>query len=332
MTPPPSIPVIDLAGTFSADIRDRAAAAKKVRAASRELGMFYVTNHGVPTPLVDAHFDLARSFFGLELREKRAIDVSRSNCFRGYEAFGSQTIDAATPGDLKEGFIMGPDLAPDHPHVLARYPNTGTNLWPQRPAGFRRHMEAYVDAMNRLGRRLAGLLALSLELPADYFSVPLSDPLTYSQLLYYPALPAEGRENQLGAGAHVDWGMLTILLQDDVGGLEVYAHETVWQAATPVPDSFVIVLGEMIVRLTDGFYRSAKHRVKKNTSGRGRYAMPTFFDPAYDYRVTCVPTCRPVQGEPYYPPRTVAQHMQEMAHGTLSAQQRPPSARQITER
>ena len=323
-----SIPVIDLAETFSSDVRDCLAAAHDVLAASRAIGMFYVTNHGVPTPLIDAHFALARSFFALELGEKRAIDVSRSNCFRGYEAFGSQTIDAATPGDLKEGFIMGPDLAPDHPHVLARYPNTGTNLWPQRPAGFRSHMEAYVDAMNRLGRRLAGLLARSLELPADYFAAPLSDPLTYSQLLYYPSLPAEGRTNRLGAGAHVDWGMLTILLQDDVGGLEVYAGETAWLAAPPVPDSFVIILGEMILRLTDGFYRSAQHRVKKNTSGRGRYAMPTFFDPEYDYRVACTPTCKPARGEPRYPARTVAQHMQEMARETLSAAATPKHIRE----
>jgi isopenicillin N synthase-like dioxygenase len=256
-------------------------------------------------------------FFALELAEKRAIDVSRSNCFRGYEAFGTQTIDTAAPGDLK-GFIMGPDLAPDHPHVLAQYPNTGANLWPPRLPGFRRHMEAYVDAMNRLGRRLAGVLALSLDLPANYFAAALTNPLTYSQLLYYPSLPAQACGNRLGAGAHVDWGLLTILLQDDVGGLEIRAPDASWHAATPVPGTFVIILGEMILRLTNGLYRSAMHRVAKNTSGRSRYSMPTFFDPAYDYRVACVPSCRPAHGEPRYRACTVAEHMREMAHTTLS--------------
>lgn len=324
------MPVIDLAGTLSSDVRECARVAQDVRAASRQIGAFYVTNHGVGARLIDEHFDLARSFFALEPVEKRAIDVSRSNCFRGYEAFGSQTTDEATPGDLKEGFIMGPDLAPDHPHVLARYPNTGTNLWPRRPAGFRRHMEAHVDAMNRLGRHLAALLALSLGLPAAYFSLPLGEPLTYSQLLHYPSLPRAYGSNQLGAGAHVDWGMLTILLQDDVGGLEVHGPDTCWLAATPVPGSLVIILGEMMLRLTNGFYQSAKHRVSKNVSGHSRYSMPTFFDPAYDYNIACVSTCRPSQGGLRYPECSVAQHMQQMARRTLSAERGADSALSLT--
>ena len=321
---PLSIPVIDLAATFSPDVRDRLSVAREVRDAGRDLGLFFVANHGVPAALIESHFELARSFFALDLAEKRAIDVSRSNCFRGYEGFRTQTIDASAPGDLKEGFIMGPDLPPDHPHVLARYPNTGTNLWPPKPADLRSRMEAYVEAMNRLGRRLAGVFALSLGLSEDYFSAALSEPLTYSQLLCYPALPPEAGRERFGAGMHVDWGMLTILLQDEVGGLEVRTPDQRWHAAPPVPNTFVIILGEMMLRLTSGFYRSATHRVAKNTSGRPRYSMPTFFDPAYDQRIACVPTCRPAQGEPRYPSCTVAEHMLAMARETLSsANERP---------
>ncbi len=315
---PLTVPVIDIDATFSADPNDRLAAAHAVRDAGRDVGMFCVANHGVPAALIAAHFELAQAFFALDATEKRAIDVSRSNCFRGYEAFGTQTIDAAAPGDLKEGFIMGPDLAPDHPHVLARFPNTGTNLWPVRPPGFRDHMERYVTAMNRLGRHLAGLLALSLGLSETYFADALAEPLTYSQLLYYPPLPVASGAHRFGAGAHVDWGLLTMLLQDDVGGLEVRGRDGRWHAAPPVPDTFVIILGEMALRLTDGLYRSAPHRVAKNISGRGRYSMPTFFDPPYDYRVACVPTCRPAQGEPRYSHCTVAEHMLEMARQPLS--------------
>jgi isopenicillin N synthase-like dioxygenase len=317
---PLSIPIIDLAGTF--DVRGgpgRAAAARAVGAAARETGVFRVANHGVPESLIAAHFELARCFFALDTAEKRAIDVGRSNCFRGYEAFGTQTIDAAAPGDLKEGFIMGPDLPADHPHVVARYPNTGTNLWPRRPAGFRRQMEAYVAAMNDLGRHVASILAASLGLPDDYFAAALAAPLTYSQLLHYPAVSAPA-ENRFGAGAHVDWGFLTLLLQDDVGGLEVQqAAERTWRAVPPVPGTFTIILGELILRLTNGVYRSATHRVVKNSSGRSRYSMPTFFDPPYDHRVACVPTCLPT-GEPAaYPACTVAEHMLAMARATLSA-------------
>jgi isopenicillin N synthase-like dioxygenase len=164
--------------------------------------------------------------------------------------------------------------------------------------------------MNRPGRHLAAMLALSLGLPADYFAAPLSQPLTYSQLLFYPSEPSDYGQNRLGAGAHVDWECSPSCCR-----------------TTPQPGSFVIILGEMILRLTDGLYRSAKHRVSKNTSGCSRYSMPTFFDPANDYHVACVPTCHPRDGEPRYPPRSVAQHMQEMARRTLSEENRPSDSR-----
>ena len=311
LTAPFAVPVIDLAA-------GRDAVARDIRAASCSTGVFFARNHGISSALIAEHFEYARAFFALPLDEKREIEVGRSNAFRGYEPFGTQTIDEAAPGDLKEGFIMGPDLAPDHPHVRARFPNTGTNLWPARPAGFRAQMETYVHAMCTLGRQLAGLLALSLTLPEDYFAPLLREPLLYSQLFHYPSVSAARPAQRFGAGAHLDWGMLTILLQDDVGGLDVRAHDTSWHAAQPVPGTFVIILGEMMVRLTDGFYRSAMHRVRRNDSGRSRYSMPTFFDPGYDERVTCVPTCTPADGEPRYPARTVAEHVREMARQPLS--------------
>lgn len=305
MTPAnPTIPILDLGDD---------AVASRFGSVARACGIFHLVGHGVPRTAIDAHFELARAFFALDDAEKRAIDVRRSNCFRGYEPFGSQTIAAETPGDGKEGFIMGPDLAPDHPHVLAKYPNTGTNLWPARPAGFEAQMRAWVAHMNELARRLARVLARSLDLDAAYFDRALAEPLTYSQLFHYPPQPADAARARLGAGAHVDWGMLTILLQDDVGGLEVLGDDGRWRAAPPVPDAFVVILGEMIPRLTDGRYRSATHRVAANRSGRSRYSMPTFVDPDYDYRVECVPTCRPATGRPRFAPCTVSEHMIAMA-------------------
>jgi isopenicillin N synthase-like dioxygenase len=309
-----TVPVIDLAGTFSAGER-RSIVAAEVAAAGRTTGMFFITGHAVPDALIARHFAYARAFFALDLAEKRAIDVGRSNAFRGYEAIGTQTIDRDAPGDLKEGFIMGPDLAADHPHVVARYPNTGTNLWPRRPAGLREHMQTYVHAMNALGTHLAALLALSLDLPETSFAQMLAEPLTYTQLLHYPSVPPSAGRTAFGAGAHVDWGFLTILLQDDVGGFEVRAPDGRWQAVAPVPGSFAIILGELTVRLTNGRYRSAVHRVARNTAGRSRYAMPTFFDPGYDWPVAALASC----GEPRYPERTVAEHMREMARATLTA-------------
>jgi isopenicillin N synthase-like dioxygenase len=316
--PASTIPVIDLAAGSSANLGERRAVAAEVGAAARAGGIFYVRGHGVPASVVDAQFDLARAFFACDVTEKAAIDVARSNCFRGYEAFASQTIDAAMPGDLKEGFIMGPELAPTHPHVRAGYPNTGSNLWPERPPHFKSRMLAWVERMTALGRRLAALIALSLDLPDDYFAAALADPLVYAQLFHYPPQAASARVLQLGAGAHVDWGFITILAQDDVGGLEVRDAAGQWSAAPPIPGTFVIILGEMMLRLTNGRYRSATHRVAMNTSGRSRYSIPAFFDPNYDYRVACVPTCLPAYGEPRFGDASVAEHMLAMAHDRLS--------------
>lgn len=312
-----TVPVIDLAASFSADVRERKAVARDVGEAARTTGMFFARNSDIPAALVESHFAMARAFFALPFEEKCAIDVKRSNCFRGYEPFGTQTIDATAPGDLKEGFIMGPNLGAEHPHVVARYPNTGANLWPAHPAGFRAQMETWVVTMNALGRHVAGILALSLDLPEAYFADGLREPLTYSQLFHYPPV-SDDASPRIGAGAHVDWGMLTFLLQDDVGGLEVRVAGGTWIAAPPVAGTVVVILGEMMLRFTNGAYRSATHRVQKNTSGRSRYSMPTFFDPAYDYRVTCVPTQVPARGQALFPALTVAEHMREMARQPLS--------------
>jgi isopenicillin N synthase-like dioxygenase len=112
-------------------------------------------------------------------------------------------------------------------------------------------------------------------------------------------------------------------LQDDVGGLEVATADGRWEAAPPLAGSFVIILGEMVLRLTNGRYRSAVHRVARNTSGRARFSMPTFVDPGYDVWIACVPTCLPDSGQPRFPACTVANHMREMTHHLLSATDRP---------
>jgi isopenicillin N synthase-like dioxygenase len=310
-------PLLDLAGSFSIDGWERRAVADRFAAIARDAGLFYVTNHRVPQALIDAQFALARDFFALDRAEKLEIDVRGSNCFRGYEAFGTQTIDASAPGDRKEGFIMGPDLPPDHPHVIANYPNTGANRWPRRPAGFRSQMLAFVAHMNELGRHIARIFALSLDLAPSYFDDALADPLTYSQLFHYPPHSAKAITRSFGAGAHVDWGLFTILAQDDVGGLEVRAPDGTWHAAPPQPGTLAIILGELVVRLTNGRYRAAMHRVAANTSTRGRYSTATFIDPHYDYRAACVPTCLPPDGLPHSPAPTVAEHMIDMARSRL---------------
>ena len=314
--PADTIPVIDLAPSFSKDIDTRKAVAWEIHKTARDTGFFYICNHGVPADLVEGQLALAREFFALPLSEKVTLDARKSPCLRGYEAPGLQTLDDGSPPDLKEGFQIGCDLAPDHPHVLAGVPNCGANVWPNGRPEFRQRYEAYVDEMFRVGRHLMALLALSLDLPEDFFAEGLREPLFNSRLLRYGPQPEDAAFNQMGAGAHTDWGMITILLQDDIGGLEVENAAGEWIAAPPIPGTFVINLGEMVRILSNGLYHANMHRVLNNHSGRDRFSVPTFFDPSYFYEVSCARTLLEDGAEPKYPATTVGGHIADMYRKT----------------
>mgnify|MGYP003648594698 CR=1 FL=1 len=310
------IPVIDLAPSFNGDSSACKAVAWEIHKAARDTGFFYISGHGVPRALMDGQLELAREFFSLPLEEKLKVDARHSNCTRGYEAPGVQTLDDGSPPDLKEGFVIGCDLSDDHPYVRAGVPNCGQNQWPQNLPHFRERYEAYIAEMFRVGRHLMGLIAQSLDLPGDYFEDCLREPLFNGRLLKYGPQPVDAAFNQIGAGAHTDWGMITILLQDDVGGLEVQNAAGDWISAPPIPETFVINLGEMVRILTNGLYHSNMPRVRNNHSGRDRYSVPTFFDPDYFYTVRCAPTCMPENGKPDFREMTVGAHIAEMYRKT----------------
>jgi isopenicillin N synthase-like dioxygenase len=314
--PAESIPVIDLSGSFSSKLENRKAVAWEIHKACRDTGFFYVKNHGVPDELVSAQLDWTRRFFELPQEAKRAIDIKNSKCMRGFEGMALQTLDAGSPPDLKEGMMIGRELGPDHPWLKANVPHQGPNQWPDGIPGFREQMEAYLDRVVLLGKHLMRCIALSVDLPEDWFDGGLRDYMSTLRLLHYPPHPSNAAFNQLGAGAHTDWGSITLLLQDDCAGLEVQNAAGDWISATPIEGTFVVNLGDMVQRWTNDLYKSTMHRVLNNTSGRDRYSVPVFFNPDYFYRVECLPTCRSVTGEPKYAPCTVGEHIAEMFRRT----------------
>src|SRR6218665_2166209 len=207
------IPVVDLAPSFSGDRAAREAVAWEIHKTARDTGFFYIINYALPQSLMDGQIALARDFFALPLEEKLKVDARNSACTRGYEAPGLQTLDDGSPPDLKEGFVIGVDLADDHPYVRDGVPNCGANQWPSEPADFRGRYEDYVAEMFRIGRHILGLIAPPLHLDEDYFADGLSEPLFNSRLLRYAPQPSDAAFNQIGAGAHTDWGVVSILLQ-----------------------------------------------------------------------------------------------------------------------
>jgi isopenicillin N synthase-like dioxygenase len=320
-----SIPVIDLGPANSTP----ATVAAEIGRACRETGFFLVSNHGVPQSLVDAQFEWSRRFFDLPLADRIALHMRNSPTYAGYEPVGGQTLDSDTPPDLKESFYVNQDLPDDHPYVQARIRGYGGNLWPALP-GFRVQMLAYYAAVEALAARTMRLLALSLELDADYFESAFACPSATLRLIKYPPHPQDARDNQLGAGAHTDWGAVTVLAQDDIGGLEVENAAGEWIAAPPMPGTFIINLGDMFNRWTNGIYRSNMHRVLNNkASGRDRYSVPFFYSPDHEARIECLPTCSDVDHPSLYAPCTAGEHLDEMfrrSYGDLRGG-RPPNER-----
>jgi isopenicillin N synthase-like dioxygenase len=270
-----SLPIIDVA-SLATDSLEKQLTAAQIDAACRQSGFFYVTGHGVDVGLQQQLQALAREFFARPTAEKMQIEMSRGGkAWRGYFRVGDE-LTSGRP-DQKEGLYFGKELVTDHPLVQGGAPLHGPNLFPEVPARLRAIVLEYMTALTELGQRLMGGIALGLGLPECYFADHgTCDPLTLFRIFNYPP-PAS--LDLWGVGEHTDYGLLTILLQDDVGGLEVKSKAT-WVPAPPLPGSFVCNIGDMLDRMTRGVYRSTPHRVR-NVSGRDRMSFPFFFDPNF---------------------------------------------------
>jgi isopenicillin N synthase-like dioxygenase len=193
--------------------------------------------------------------------------------------------DQQEEGDLKEGYRIGNDLAPDHPLVRRGLPFHGPNQWPTGVPGFRETMEAYFAAVHHLAGQVTHAVATALELPEDYFDAWFTTPMVIMSPLHYPPQAASrGQqidESRIGAGAHSDYGCLALLAQDDKGGLQVRNTAGRWIDAKPIPGTFVVNVGDMLARWTNDLFPATLHRVI-NTSGVDRYSIPFFYDPDHD--------------------------------------------------
>jgi isopenicillin N synthase-like dioxygenase len=273
------IPIIDV-GELVAGTPGRRAVADRLGEACRESGFFYAVGHGVDEQVQRRLSDLSRQFFAQDLQTKRRIRMALGGrAWRGYFGVGDE-LTSGKP-DQKEGLYFGAELPADHPLVVAGTPLFGPNLFPAELPGFRETVLDYMAALTTLGHRLMAGLALSLDLEESYFADRYTgEPLTLFRIFNYPPPPDP---TLWGVGEHTDYGLLTILLQDDAGGLEVRSRSR-WVSAPPVPGSFVCNIGDMLDRMTRGLFRSTPHRVR-NPVPRNRLSCPFFFDPSFFARV-----------------------------------------------
>jgi isopenicillin N synthase-like dioxygenase len=273
------IPIIDVRELVASG-RGQRAVAQQLGAACREHGFFYVVGHGVSEALQRRLQDHSRQFFSQDIETKMQIRMAQGGrAWRGYFRVGDE-LTSGKP-DQKEGLYFGQELAAGDPRVLAGTPLHGPNLFPAEPAGLRGAVLEYMAAVTQLAHRLLAGLAMSLDLEESYFADRYTkEPLILFRIFSYPPPPDPAL---WGVGEHTDYGLLTILLQDDAGGLEVKSRSR-WISAPPVPGSFVCNIGDMLDRMTRGVFRSTPHRVR-NPAPRPRLSFPFFFDPNFVARV-----------------------------------------------
>lgn len=274
------IPVIDVTDLRDGDPEARRRVAGEIGRALSEVGFFYVSGHGIPDRVIASAFAHAAGFFALPEARKDAVSFLRSENHRGYFAIGSENVSPGQEWDDKEGFDLGmeaeaPGTVPDRDALRGR------NQWPDGLPGFREDVEAFYDELVVLGRLLCRACALALDLPETHFDASAEVPESRLRLLHYPPAPDGDRT---GAGAHTDCGYLTILAQDDIGGLEIQNHGGDWIAARPIPGTLVINVGRLMADLTDGRFVATRHRVRSHPT-RHRYSVPLFFNPNFDLEV-----------------------------------------------
>lgn len=278
-----SVPIIDIRDLVHGR-PGQVKVAQQIGQACREYGFFYIAGHGIPEALQDELETLSRDFFSRPETEKMKIRMELGGrAWRGYFPLGDE-LTSGKP-DLKEGIYFGEELPETDARVQARMPMHGANLFPEKPAGLKVSVLEYMRQLTELGHHLMRALALSLHLEAHYFHERYTaDPLVLFRIFHYPSREVHPElDAPWGVGEHTDYGVLTILKQDQVGGLQVKSGAQ-WIEAPYIPNTFICNIGDMLDRMTGGRYRSTPHRVLNRTA-KGRFSFPFFFDPNFTARV-----------------------------------------------
>lgn len=298
------IPVIDI-GPLR-DGSDPQSVADALHRASRDVGFIYVAGHGVDEARLGAARDAALAFFRAPEADKASARISPKH--RGWLAQGGAKMDDDARPDLKESFIWGFEDADGR--TPEDHPLRGANVWPEAFPAFRAAAQDWFGAAHDVAHHLMRGFALGLGLPERFFlsaagpggdasgsssagpmsagpmsAGPMSaGPMSRASFVYYPPQPEEMGAEQFGVGPHTDFGVLTVLRQDDVGGLQVQDLAGDWVAAPPTPGTLVVNVGDLLARWTNGAYRSTPHRVV-NASGRERLSLVLAYDPGPETRI-----------------------------------------------
>ncbi|XP_074562055.1 azadirone synthase LFS-like [Curcuma longa] len=317
-----SAPKTTLLNCISLSEPDITKSVSLLKQACLESGFFYVIDHGIDQGLMEEVFRQSQKFFDLPLHEK--MKLLRNKKHRGYIPFLDETSNPGNQisGDYKEGYHIGIEVPEDD--LNAEKPFYGPNLWPCTDIlpGWREIMEQYHKEALRVLRAVARIIALALDLDAGFFDKPemLGEPIATLRLLHYGGKVSCPEKGIFGAGAHSDYGLITLLTTDDVMGLQICkdkdARSQVWEYVAPVSGGFIVNLGDMLERWSNGIFRSTMHRVVLD--GRERYSIAYFVEPSHDCLIECLPTCQSEANPPKFPPVTCAAYILQKYKDTYS--------------
>lgn len=310
------IPILDYA-TFTGPTKK--AFVDAWGAAARGPGFLVITNHGIEQPLIAAMFDKADAFFALPAEEKAKVSIDKSPNNRGYAGTGSEALDENSGQmDQKEAYNMAMDFAADDPRVLRGDPYRGPNMWPDGVPGFEDTFTRYFNAVHDLGVNLHRAIALDLDLDEHFFAKHFDESMSTLRVLRYPAA-TDPKPGELGAGAHTDYGSITLLTTDGTPGLQVKPRDhDDWMDVPHVDGAFVVNIGDLLMRWTNDVYVSNPHRVQRPK--RVRRSIAFFMDPNPDSLVETLPT---VPGERRYAPIVAHEYLTQRLTATYS--QKAPS-------
>ena len=298
-----SIPVIDISALSSQNRDDWAGVIREIDHACREIGFLAITGHGISRQQLDSMFSLSQHFFEQPMAAKEAIEIANSSNHRGWGSHGAEQLDPSKPTDWKETFDMALDIHPEHPIVSQCPALYGPNQYGEMP-GFQQQMNQHYSLLMSVAKKMLSAMALALHQQEDFFTRYFdTEHISVLRLIHYPPRPQDQpvTPDAMAAGAHTDYGCITLLAQDNVGGLEVQTKEGNWISAPPVEGALVVNIGDLMQRWTNDLYRSTQHRVRNLAPGKHRYSMPFFVEPRFDTPVDCIPTCISADRPARYP-------------------------------
>lgn len=315
-----AIPIIDISPFRKGDAAGVKEVVKAVRAACEQIGFFTITGHGVPPELIDRVYQNGKKFYDLPVEEKLKIEKAVGASYKGYTPMRSRTVgrsqDSKLRPSLNESFAMGFNDVTDEPYF--RSPEAGThfepNVFPAQPADFKPAIIAYYHEMERLSRDIMRIFAAALDVDSRYFLDKLERHISVLRVVNYPALTETPEEGEERAGAHADTGAVTLLWNDDPPdrvGLQVKTPDGEWINVYRPPNSFVVNIGNTLMRWTNDRFVSTMHRVANppvvNGKSLPRMSIPYFCQPAYDAVIECIDTCKDANNPARYEPITSGQ-------------------------